>query len=160
MSKQPKDMQSVDEILGKAMLFERTAEEFYASLEDKVGQPIRDFVAELAVKAAEQYNLFRELRKHPDSVAQLELKIQVPADDHKFSDYIHLPDLGENPDDQTILQYALGREDAAARQYADLAKTAPEGPVQDLFFYLSHEVLEHKAELEKRYYELAQSGGA
>jgi len=157
MSKQPRDKQSVDEILGKAMLFERTAEEFYAGLKDKVGKPLRDFVAELAVKEAEQYNLFRELRKHPDSAAQLELKIQVPVDDHKFSGYIHLPDLGENPDDQTVLHYALGREEIAARQYATLAKTAPEGPVQDLFFYLWHEVLEHKAELEKRYYKLTQS---
>ena len=57
------------------------------------------------------------------------------------------------------MQYALSREDAAARQYGELAQSTPEGPVRDLFLFLAKEEVQHKAELEKRYYELVHSGG-
>ena len=39
-------------------------------------------------------------------------------------------------------------------QYRALANEAPEGPIRDLFKYLANEELAHKANLEKRYYEL------
>ncbi len=154
-----KTMRSVGEILETAMSFEKTAEAFYAALKDKVGKPIRELVGELAAEEAEHYRLFKTLRDDPDTAAQLAEKIIIPAEDHKFSKYILLPDLGEILDDQAILQYALAREDAAARQYGDLAQTAPDGPVRDLFLFLAKEELQHKAELEKRYYELVHSGG-
>lgn len=154
-----KDMQSLEEILETALSFEKTAENFYTSLKDKVSKPLRALVAELAEEETEHYRLFSELRAHPDTGKQLNVLMRRPAEDHKFSDYIQLPKLGDNPDDQTVLQYALGREDAAAKQYTALAETAPEGPVKDLFVYLAREELEHKAELEKRYYEIVHSGG-
>ncbi len=154
-----KAMKSLEEILETAMSFEETAGAFYAALKDKVGKPLRELVGELALEEAEHYRLFKALRDNPDIAGQLSGGVQVPAEDHNFSKYILLPDLGSDPDDQAILQYALSREDAAARQYGDLAQTTPEGPVRDLFLFLAKEELEHKAELEKRYYELVHSGG-
>ena len=68
-------------------------------------------------------------------------------------------DLGDNPDDQAILQYAVAREDAAMKQYQDLADNAPEGQLKDTFQFLALEEAEHKLELEKKYYELIHSGG-
>ncbi|MCB1728495.1 MAG: rubrerythrin, partial [Gammaproteobacteria bacterium] len=72
---------------------------------------------------------------------------------------IHLPDLGDNPDDQAVLQYALGREHAAMEQYRELAETTAPGPVRELFVFLADEETQHKAELEKLYYEIVHSGG-
>ena len=72
---------------------------------------------------------------------------------------MHLPDLGDSPDDQTILQYALGREDAAMKHYRELAETTEPGPIHDLFEYLAKEETLHKQELEKQYYEIVHSGG-
>jgi rubrerythrin len=68
-------------------------------------------------------------------------------------------DLGKNPDDQAILQYALAREQAAMEQYATLSTEVESGPVRDLFLYLSQQETEHKNELEKVYYETVHSGG-
>jgi len=96
---------------------------------------------------------------NPDIEAQIHDRIQTPVEDHRFSDYIQLPDLGDNPDDQTVLQYAMGREDAAMKQYRELAASTEPGPAHDLFEYLANEETEHKRELEKIYYELVHSGG-
>jgi rubrerythrin len=73
---------------------------------------------------------------------------------YPFADYVHLLELGDFPDDQSLLQYAMGREQAAMEQYGALARETPEGPIRELFQYLADEELSHKAELEKRYYEL------
>lgn len=83
----------------------------------------------------------------------------TPPNNYKFSDFIRLPDLGDKPDDQNVLRYALGREQAAMEQYDALANEVPPGPVVQLFRYLANEELEHKRELEKMYYEIVRSGG-
>lgn len=153
-----RSLTTVGEILETAMAFEKAAETFYASLVDKVSKPMRELVRELAEEETRHYQLFEALRRRPDVEAHIKDRIERPAADHKFSDYIHLPELGDRPDDQALLQYALGREAAAAEEYAELAATAPEGPIRDLFRFLANEELEHKAELEKRYYELVHSG--
>ena len=153
------DLKTLEEILDTAMSFEKTAEAFYTGLIDKVGKPLRELVSELAEEETRHYQLFKELRDHPDTEGQLASMINIPAEDRSFADYIKLPKLGKDPDDQSVLQYALQREDAAAKQYGDLAKNTPEGAIRDLFVALAKEELEHKAELEKRYYELIHTGG-
>jgi rubrerythrin len=85
--------------------------------------------------------------------------IETPANDSKFSDCIQLPELGENPDDQAILQYALMREQAAIEQYGSLAKSSQPGDIKALFEFLANEETKHKVELEKVYYEVVYSGG-
>lgn len=154
-----KSLTTVGEILDTAMAFEKAAETFYAGLVDKVSKPMRDLVRELAEEEAQHYKLFKELRDRPDVESHIRDRITRPAADHKFSNYVHLPELGENPDDQSLLQYALARETAAAEEYGELAQTAPEGAIRDLFLFLANEELEHKAELEKRYYALVHRGG-
>jgi len=152
-------MRSLGEILETAMAFERTAHEFYAGLGEQVGKPLRGLVEELAAEESRHYRLFQELMRDPQVQGRVTERISAPVDDHGFSDYIQRPDLGDNPDDQAVLQYALGREQAAMENYGALAEEVPEGPVRDLFRYLAQEELEHKHELEKRYYELVHSGG-
>jgi rubrerythrin len=149
-----RESKTIGDILHTAMAFERTARDFYAQLATRVSKPIRELVRELAEEEARHFALFEELTVRDDVQAVIAERVTAPANDHKFSDYVHLPELGAHPDDQAILQYAMGREHAAMEQYAALAAEVPGGPIKDLFTYLSKEELAHKAELEKKYYEL------
>jgi rubrerythrin len=154
-----RNSKTVGEILETATSFERTARDFYRDLAPKVSKRIRWLVEELAEEEQRHFDLFTELTQRDDVAGQVQARIATPAADHRFSDCIHLPDLGENPDDQAVLQYALGREHAAMEQYRELAETTPPGPIHDLFLFLADEETQHKAELEKLYYEIVHSGG-
>jgi len=150
---------SLKEILEVAIEFEQTARDFYAALIPKVGKNIRYLVEELAEEEQEHYDLFSKMAARDDLEQQLKSEIERPVNDHKFSDCVHLPDLGEAPDDQAVLQYALMREHAAMEQYHALANSTPPGPIHDLFLFLANEETKHKNELEKIYYETVHSGG-
>ncbi len=150
---------TLQEILQQATEFERTARDFYADLAPKVSKKIRYLLDKLVIEEQQHYDLFLALANDPQVASQIKEKILTPPNNKRFSDCIHLPDLGENPDDQSILQYALGREQAAMDQYHSLAKSAPEGALKDTFTFLAHEETEHKNELEKIYYEVVHSGG-
>jgi len=150
---------SLQDILAVATEFERTARDFYAALVPKVSKRIRYLVEELAEEEQRHFDLFSELQARPDIAEQVQQLVDTPASDRRFSDCIHLPELGEHPDDQAVLQYALGREHAAMEQYRSLAESTRPGPIQDLFVYLADEETQHKNELEKRYYEIVHSGG-
>ncbi|MCB1760183.1 MAG: ferritin family protein [Gammaproteobacteria bacterium] len=150
---------SLAEILKTAVSFERTARDFYTALAPRVGKNIRYLVEELAAEEQRHFDLFSELMARPDLEAQVGELVETPTSDARFSDCIQLPELGENPDDQAVLQYALGREHTAMEQYASLAESAPDGPIRELFRYLADEETQHKNELEKLYYSVVHSGG-
>ncbi len=147
------------EILEVATSFEKAAYEFYTDLAPRVSKNLRYLVEELADEEKEHFELFTSLADNPDIESQVRSMVQTPVEDHRFSDYIQVPDLGEQPDDQTILQYALGREDAAMKQYRQLADSTEPGPIHDLFEYLANEETKHKQELEKLYYATVYGGG-
>ncbi|MBU1237266.1 MAG: ferritin family protein [Gammaproteobacteria bacterium] len=147
------------EILEVATSFEKSARDFYTVLISKVSKRIRYLVQELADEEQRHFDMFSALARRPDIADQIQQEIQRTAHDSKFSDCLHLPDLGEEPDDQAVLQYAMGREHAAMLHYGELAETAPEGPIRDLFQYLASEETKHKIELEKLYYEIVHRGG-
>jgi len=150
---------SVREIFETATQFEHTAHRFYEALIGKVSKNIRYLVEELAEEELEHVRLFSELAEHPDVARVMAEEIARPVSDGKFSDCVLAPDLGDNPDDQAVLQYALMREDAAMQQYTELAETTPPGTLKDAFLFLANEETKHKAELEKIYYEIVHSGG-
>lgn len=150
---------TIGEILDVAISFEKTARDFYSGLIPKVSKNLRWLVEELAEEEQRHYDLFTELKERPDIEQYLSAEVATPAADRRFSDAVLLPDLGEKPDDQEILRYALYREDAAMKQYGELAESAPIGPVRDLFRFLAREETQHKNELEKLYYQVIHSGG-
>jgi rubrerythrin len=152
-------MTSLKDVLEMAISFERTARDFYKDLAPKVSKNIRYIVEELAAEEQQHFDLFSKLAENEDVLAVLHTEIERPASDRKFSDCIHLPDLGDDPDDQAVLQYALAREHAAMEQYTSLAKSTPLGPLKDLFLYLANEETKHKNELEAIYYDIVHSGG-
>ena len=150
---------SLREILEVAIHFELTARDFYSDLIPKVSKRIRYLVVELAEEEQQHYDLFSNLMASPEIEHQLAEMVTTPTSDSKFSDAVQAKDLGENPDDQSILQYALYREQAAMAQYTSLAEEVEPGPVKDLFSYLAKEETQHKKDLEKIYYEVVHSGG-
>jgi rubrerythrin len=154
-----KTKKSLAEILEVAIEFERTARDFYSDLIPRVSKQIRYLVEELAKEEQNHYNLFSELKSRTDIEQQIQTLVEVPASDKRFSDAIHIPELGDSPDDQSVLQYALGREHAAMEQYRSLAENTEEGPIKELFQFLAHEETMHKNQLEKIYYETIHSGG-
>lgn len=154
-----RDKTSLKEILEVATHFEASARDFYAALVPKVSKRIRYLVEELAAEEQAHHDLFSALARRADIAEQVRAEIQRTAADSKFSDCIHLPDLGDNPDDQAVLQYAMGREHAAMSHYGELAQTVPDGPIKDLFVFLASEEMKHKLELEKLYYETVHRGG-
>lgn len=150
---------TLKEILEVATSFEATARDFYTALIPKVSKRLRWLVMDLAKEEAGHFILFSELAAHPEIEAQIAAEVETPASDRKFSDAVLMPDLGEHPDDQAILQFALGREHTAMEQYKSLAESTEPGPIQDLFVYLASEETKHKNELERLYYEIVHSGG-
>lgn len=150
---------SMRDVLAIATEFEASARDFYAALAPRVSKRIRDLVEDLAAEEQQHFDLFAGLAERADLAAQVQAEIARPASDSQFSDCLHLPDLGDNPDDQAVLQYAMGREHAAMGYYGELAETAPEGELRDLFRFLASEETKHKLELEKLYYELIHRGG-
>ena len=150
---------NLGEILAVATSFEASARDFYTDLIPKVSKRIRYLVEELAAEEEDHHRLFRNLAERDDLAQQIQAEVQRTANDSRFSDCIHLPELGDQPDDQAVLQYALGREHAAMLHYAELAETTPEGPIRDLFRYLASEETKHKLALEKLYYETIHRGG-
>ncbi len=150
---------TLKEILEVATSFEATARDFYTALIPKVGKRLRWLVEDLAKEEAGHYALFTDLAARPDIEGHIAAEVDTPASDRKFSDAVLQPDLGEHPDDQAILQYALAREHTAMEQYRALADSTQAGPVQELFLYLANEETKHKNELERIYYETVHSGG-
>ena len=153
------EMTTVAEVLKTAAEFERVAHAFYTDLIPKVSKNVRYLVEELAEEEAEHVRLFSELAENPDVHSHMSDAIARPHADRKFSDAVHTPDLGDNPDDQTVLQYALMREQLAMEEYAELAENTEPGPLHDAFQFLANEERKHKAELEAIYYQVIHSGG-
>jgi rubrerythrin len=147
------------EILEVATSFEESARNFYTDLIPRVGKNFRWLVEELAEEEQRHFDLFTEMSSRKDLEQQVQALVETPASDTKFSDCIQLPDLGEKPDDQAVLQYAMGREHIAMEHYRSLAESTQPGPIKDLFAYLANEETKHKQELEKLYYETVHSGG-
>lgn len=142
---------TIRDIMETATSFEIVARAFYTALIPKVSKNLRWLVEDLAEEEQGHVDLFSRLAAEADVLDHMEDKIARPVADRKFSDCVQTPDLGEAPDDQAVLQYALMRETAAMEQYTELAETAPEGPLKTAFLFLANKETEHKAELEKIY---------
>lgn len=154
-----KSKKSLGEIFDVALSFERTARDFYRELLPQVSKQIRYLVEELAQEEQRHLDLFSKMKDSQDLVIKIKQMIDIPVNDGAFSDAVHLPELGEKPDDQKVLQYAMWREHTAMEHYRALSKSTPQGAIRDLFTFLADEETRHKTELEKLYYELISHGG-
>lgn len=150
---------TVEEVLETVAEFDREAHSFYTDLVPKVSKSIRYIVEDLARARLEQVRMISGLAKTPDIKSHLKDAILRPAADRQFSDAIHAPDMGEHPDDQAVLQYALARVQIAVEEYSELAANTPPGALHEVFSFLANEEVKHKSELEALYYDIVHSGG-
>ncbi|MCG6940514.1 MAG: ferritin family protein [Thiohalocapsa sp.] len=154
-----KSMTTLKDVLAVATSFEASARDFYTGLIPKVSKNFRWLVEDLAREEQGHYDLFTSLAQRDDIEGAIQAEIERPVTDGKFADAVMIPDLGDNPDDQSVLQYAMGREHLAMTHYRALADSTAAGPIKELFEYLANEEAKHKEELEKLYYETVHSGG-
>jgi len=154
-----RSMTTLEDVLKVATSFEESARNFYTDLIPKVSKRFRWLVEELSTEEQGHYDLFTNLAARPDIGQQIKAEVERPVTDGKFADAVMTPDLGDQPDDQSVLQYAMGREHLAMSHYRSLADSTPAGPIKELFEYLANEEAKHKEELEKLYYETVHSGG-
>jgi rubrerythrin len=142
-----------------AIQFELAAAEFYQQLQPQVSKPLRWLVESLAEEEKDHAERLGKLRYHPDLYQEIQQQIETPVTNLRFSDGLHTPDPKLLKSDQDVLQYALSRERLAMEQYRALAEATEPGEVKELFQWLADEEIEHKSELEKRYYALVHRGG-
>ena len=154
-----RSMTTLKDVLEVATSFEQSARDFYTDLIPKVSKNFRWLAEELAKEEQGHYDLFTNLAQRDDIAEAIQAEIQRPVTDGQFADAVMTPDLGEAPDDQSVLQYAMGREHLAMTHYRSLAETTESGPIKELFEYLANEEAKHKEELEKLYYETVHAGG-
>ena len=154
-----RDLRSLTEILDVAIQFELAAANFFQQLQARVSKPLRELVESLAQEEREHADRLGQLRYHPDLYQLIQQKIEVPVTDLRFSDALQTPDPDRLRSDQDVLEYALSRERLAMDQYRSLADATAPGEAHELFRWLAEEEIEHKQELEKRYYALVHRGG-
>ena len=71
--------------------------------------------------------------------------------DLKIADYTVDAELGDNPDYQSVLLFAMKQEKAAYRLYRDLAALAPTAELKELLLGLAQEEAKHKLRFEVEY---------
>ena len=125
----------------------------------KVSKNIRYIVEDLARAELQHIIKLRELARSEDLAGHLKDAIKRPEADRRFSDAIQAPELGDSPDDQEVLRYALSREQVAIEEYSELAANTPPGPLHEVFTFLANEESKHKSDLEALYYQVVHSGG-
>jgi len=79
------------------------------------------------------------------------LSADEAVQDLKISDYTVDVALGDSPDYQTVLLFAMKQEKAAFRLYSDLANLAPDAGTRELLLGLALEEAKHKLKFEIEY---------
>lgn len=145
---------TLKEVLALAMGFEETAYQFYGGLVDKVRTEIQPLIRELAAEEKKHYELLECLASDENLVDYLRHRTKTPPTTEVFSHYIDLPLDPEELIEDSLLEYAKGRERIAYEHYACLAETTPRGPLKDLFMFLHDEEAGHTKVLEARWAQL------
>ena len=79
------------------------------------------------------------------------LGLDKQVQDLKISDYTVDVALGDDPDYQSILLFAMKQEKAAFRLYSTLAEMAPEPELKTMLLDLAQEEAKHKLKFEIEY---------
>jgi len=139
---------SVDEILDFAIQNEQNAVDLYTDLATKTK-------SQSAKKAFEEYAA--EERGHKAKFIKVKegkkfLKSGDQILDLKISDYVvEKGELGEDPDYQDILLYAMKMEKAAFKLYTKLAGETDDESLSNLLLGLAQEEAKHKLRFEIEY---------
>jgi rubrerythrin len=138
---------SVDAVLDFAIKNEQAASDFYTDLASKMKNPkmkevFEGFAAEERGHKARLEALKGGSRAKLSTAKVLDLKI---------ADYVVDEEPSPSMDYASALALAMRQERAAFRLYSDLAGSADDGEVRDLFLGLAQEEAKHKLRFEIEY---------
>lgn len=138
---------TVEEILDFAIQNEQNAADLYEHLAGKAR-------SKAARSSFEQFAI--EERGHKAKLlAAKEGQYQIgsfkPVQDLKIGDYLVQEDLGDDPDYQSMLIFAMKQEKAAFRLYSDLSERTDDPQLKGLLRSLAQEEAKHKLRFEVEY---------
>jgi rubrerythrin len=138
---------TVEEILDFAIQMEQDAVDMYTDLVTKTSSPS-------AKVAFEEYA--DEERGHKSKLEEVKSGKRLvhglkPVLDLKISDYIQERPLGDNPDYQDVLIFAIQQEKIAFKLYTRLAEQAQDEGIKALLLSLAQEEAKHKLRFEIEY---------
>ena len=141
------DFTTTDEILDFAIQNEQNAVDLYTSLAEKTKSP---------AARAEFIQFANEERGHRVKLEKVKsgrkmLGLDKAVQDLKISDYTVDVVLGDDPDYQSILLFAMKQEKAAFRLYSSLAALAPDSEIKAMLLDLAQEEAKHKLKFEIEY---------
>jgi rubrerythrin len=144
---EPRELDSVDDILDFAIKKEQEASEFYSQWSAKVSEKA---VAEVLEGFA------ADERRHETLLTNVKTGKKMPPVQKQIanlsiSDYLVEVEPSKDMDYQRTLMVAMQREKAAFRLYSDLASKSPDADVQNLLLVLAQEEAKHKLRLETIY---------
>lgn len=141
------DFTTTDEILDFAIQNEQNAVDLYTSLAEKTKSPAArsEFVQFANEERGHRVKL--EKVKSGRKLLGMDSKVQ----DLKIADYTVDVVLGDDPDYQNILLFAMKQEKAAFRLYSDLAGMAPDADLKAMLLDLAQEEAKHKLRFEIEY---------
>ena len=138
---------TIDEILDFAIQMEQDAVDMYTDLAGKTTAPS-------AKVAFEEYA--DEERVHKSKLQEIKTGKRLvhglkPVLDLKISDYIQEKPLGDDPDYQDILIFAIQQEKIAFKLYTRLSEQAQDEGIKELLLSLAQEEAKHKLRFEIEY---------
>jgi len=138
---------SIDDILDFAIQNEQNAVDLYTELAGKTKSSAMK--AEFEQFAEEERGHKKKLQNVKTGRQLLDANTKVQ--DLKISDYAVDTELGDNPDYQSVLLFAMKQEKAAFKLYSDLAGIATDAAIKDLLLGLAKEEAKHKLRFEIEY---------
>ncbi len=146
----PKDWNSVDEILDFAIEREEEAAKFYQETADQVSS---DWMKKIFLQYAKE-ELGHRAKLQNVKKGKKALSASGKIGDMKMADYLVAVEATGDMSYQQILVLAMKREKAAFKLYSDLAERVDDVPVRDLFQGLAEEEAKHKLRFELEYDEV------
>jgi rubrerythrin len=136
-----------DEILDFAIQNEQNAIELYEDLASRT----QSAAAKVEFKAFADEERGHKAKLERVKSGRKLLDAEQSVQDLQISDYTVDVELGDNPDYQTVLLFAMKQEKAAFRLYSDLANMAPSAALKELLLSLAQEEAKHKLRFEIEY---------
>ena len=140
-------MMTTDEILDFAIQNEQNAADLYIGLASQAKkQTARSEYLQLSSEEKEHREILEKVKR-----GRMLIGIEDQVQDFRISDYAVDEPLGEDPDFDRILLFAIRQEEEAFRLYTALSELTPEGEIKDLLRNLAKEENRHKIKFESEY---------
>lgn len=140
-------LQGFGEILDFAIAREQEAHDFYVGLADKVErQEMKDVFAQFSKE-----ELGHKAKLQAVKAGKMTISSSGKVADLKIADYVVAAQADPTMSYQDALILAMKREKASFRLYTDLARSASDNSLKELFLALAQEEARHKLRFEVEY---------